>query len=311
MAKHGLGRGLGALIPESELEITVSPASGRNATVDEPVRAEAEASHGIRMVPLGRIRTSPDQPRKAFNEETLRELADSIARHGVIQPIVAEDDGSGGFVIIAGERRYRAAEKAGLREIPVIVRSFSHEKKLEIALVENVQREDLNPIEEAEAYRSLMDLTGSSQEEISEKVGKSRSAVANALRLLKLLPEAMSSVRSGTLSAGHARAVLSVLNPSDQVVLCRRIAEQELSVRQAEALAAELNNGGRASSAVHARKAPRPLQPEIAELEQRLIGYLGTKVTLKGDSRKGAITIEYFSLDDLERVIELMTNNRA
>lgn len=302
MAKFGLGKGLGALIPESEVEVHLESLEGGSRPVP---------TDGLRSVPLGKLVPNPNQPRKIFDEAALNELAASIRQHGIIQPVIVEESQDGSFLIIAGERRYRAAEKAGLREVPVVVRSFSPEKKLEIALIENVQREDLNPVEEAEAYKALMEHSSLSQEEVAEKVGKSRPAVANALRLLKLPEDILAALRSGELSSGHARAILAVLGPADQATLFRRILDEGLSVRQAEALASDLNAGKRPESAKKSDKPSRPLTVELKDMEQRLIGYLGTKVQLKGDEKKGSITIEYFSMDDLERVYDLMTGDKS
>ncbi len=301
MAKFGLGKGLGALIPESEVEVPLETREG------EARPAEAE---GLRRVPLGRLFPNPDQPRKNFDETALEELAASIRLHGIIQPVIAEDRGDGTFLIVAGERRYKAAEKAGLREVPVVVRSFTPEKKLEIALIENVQREDLNPVEEAEAYRTLMTAASLSQEEVAEKVGKSRPAVANSLRLLKLPEDILACLRSGELTSGHARALLAVANPGDQAVLFRRVLKEGLSVREAEALAARVNAGLLLEPGRKRDKPGKPLEVELAEMEQKFIGYLGTKVQVKGDSRKGSITVEYFSMDDLERLYDLMTGGK-
>ncbi|MBN2873511.1 MAG: ParB/RepB/Spo0J family partition protein, partial [Spirochaetales bacterium] len=214
MSKFGLGKGLEALIPES---------------------APEENGAGILSVPVSRLVPNADQPRKRFDDESIAELAESIKRHGVIQPLVVENDGSGGYRIIAGERRWRAATLAGLAEVPVIVKEYGREKRLEVALVENVQREDLNPIDEAEAYRQLMEATGLTQDQVAERVGKSRPAVANALRLLGLPADAMESLRSGAISAGHARALLSVLNPADRSAILRRAVDEGISVREAEA----------------------------------------------------------------------------
>lgn len=302
MAKFGLGKGLGALIPESEVQVHLENLEGEA----RPVPTE-----GLRSVPLGKLVPNPDQPRKTFDETALDELAASIRLHGIIQPVIVEDSGDGTFLIVAGERRYKAAERAGLREVPVVVRSFTPEKKLEIALIENVQREDLNPVEEAEAYKALMDAASLSQEDVAEKVGKSRPSVANALRLLRLPGEILSALRSGELSSGHARAILAVANPADQMALFRRLLDEGLSVRQAEALAAEYNAGKRPITTKKAEKGRGPLDVELREMEQKLIGYLGTKVMVKGDAKKGSITIEYFSMDDLERVFDLMTGGKA
>lgn len=293
MAKQfGLGKGLGALIPEPEpvpLALGGSDARG----------------DGVVYAPLGRLRPNPDQPRKDFPEASLAELADSLRRHGLIQPILVEESGDGTLMIVAGERRYRAAERAGLREVPVIVRSFDPTKRLEIALVENVQREDLNPIEEAEAYRSLMALGGRSQEEVADAVGKSRSAVANAIRLLRLPEPMLSALREGRMSPGHARAVLAVDDLGDREFLFARIVAEGISVREAETAAQELNAGPR-TKAQAKKKAEKAKEPEIRAVEERLIESLGTKVVVKGDSKSGTIAIEYYSLEDLERILDVL-----
>jgi len=301
--QFGLGKGLGALIPEPE---PVPLALGAS---------EEERRDGILRLPLHRLKPNPDQPRKTFSEESLQELADSLKRHGLIQPILAEDSGDGNYLIIAGERRYRAAERAGLREVPVIVRALTPEKRLEIALIENVQREDLNPIEEAEAYRSLMSLGDLTQDEVADAVGKSRSAVANALRLLRLPEPMLAAVRDGTMSAGHARAVLAVPDPSRRELLFARIVAEGISVREAEAAAQVMARTGEAGApgapgaAPAAHKAEKPREPEIREVEERLIEALGTKVSVRGDSRKGTIAIEYYSLEDLERIIGVLAKD--
>ena len=305
MAKFGLGKGLGALIPESEVEVRLESLEGREGE-HKPVVPE-----GLRSVPLGKLVPNPLQPRKSFDEAALEELAASIRLHGIIQPVIVEDSGDGSFLIVAGERRYKAAEKAGLREVPVLVRSFTPEKKLEIALIENVQREDLNPVEEAEAYKVLMEAARLSQEEVAEKVGKSRPTVANALRLLKLPAEMLEALRIGDLSPGHARAILAAASAEDRRELFRRILAEGLSVREAEALASDFNAGKRPAPARKPDSPRKPLDPDLRDLEQKLIGFLGTKVQVKGDAKKGSITIEYFSLDDLERVFDLMTGGKA
>ncbi len=294
MAKYGLGKGLESLIPAS-------------------VPAEPSATDsGILMAPVARLSPCADQPRKRFDDESIAELAESMKRHGVIQPLVVEDDGSGGYRIIAGERRWRAATLAGLSEVPAILKAYGREERLEIALVENVQREDLNPIDEAEAYRQLMEATGLTQDQVAERVGKSRPAVANALRLLGLPGDAMEALRSGAISAGHARAILSAVNPADRQVLLRRAIDDGISVREAEALAAAYNKGGRGSVPKPAKPAEaRRVDPELAAIEQNLIGRLGTKVAIKGDAARGSITIEYFSMDDLDRVCGIITGKEA
>jgi ParB family transcriptional regulator, chromosome partitioning protein len=297
VAKIGLGKGINALIPDID--------SGDEAKKE----AGPVGSGGERLIELDRIKANPDQPRRSFDDETLKELADSVRRHGVIQPILVEEDGSGGYRIIAGERRYRAATLAGLRDIPALVRSVSPEKRLEVALIENIQREDLNPVDEALAYRQLMDLTGASQEEVASRVGKNRSTVANALRLLKLPPQILEALKSGSLTPGHARAILSVVNPADQEILFKRIVADSLSVRDAGRDAGRLNSGDRGSSGGAVRvtvKAEDIRAPELREIEEGLIGSLGTKVAVKGSLEKGSIEISYFSMDDLERIFRLL-----
>jgi len=293
VAKTGLGRGLGALIPESALS------------------AADEGQGGIRSIPIASIEPNPDQPRKLFDDASLAELAESIRRHGIIQPLIVEAMDAGRYRIVAGERRWRAARLAGLADAPVIVREFGKERRMEVALVENVQREDLNPVDEAEAYRQLMEATSLTQDQVAERVGKSRSAVANSLRLLNLPAEAMEAVRSGAASAGHARAILSVTDPAKRGLLLRRVVSEGISVREAEAAATALNTG---SSPDAARKpapkaSPKAHDPDLAAIEQKLIDGLGTKVSIKGDAKKGSIVVDYYSMEDLERLIELITGD--
>ena len=294
MAKYGLGKGLGALIPESSEEAP-----------------QAKDGGGVRMVETSLVEPSPDQPRKRFDDQSIAELAASLQRHGIIQPLIVEQTPSGRYRIVAGERRWRAAGVARLAEIPVIVREFGRDKRLEVALVENVQREDLNPVDEAEAYRQLMEVTRLTQDQVAERVGKSRPAVANALRLLNLPQDAMEAVRAGDVSAGHARAILSATNPADRSVILKRIMDDGISLREAEALAAELNRG---ATIVDKKTAPKkdskPLDPNVAAIEQDLIGALGTKVTIRGDAQRGSITIDYFSMDDLDRLYGIITGKQ-
>ena len=274
------------------------------------------AAASIVSIPVSRMSPNADQPRKRFDDGSIAELAASIKRHGIIQPLVVEADGAGAYRIIAGERRWRAASVAGLDEVPAIVKEYGREKRLEVALVENVQREDLNPIDEAEAYRQLMEATGLTQDQVAERVGKSRPTVANALRLLGLPPEAMEALRTGVISAGHARALLSVVNPADMRALLARAVDDGISVREAEALAGVFNKGGRTADPKAVRQkaaghgSRQQLEPDLASIEQKLIGALGTKVSIKGDSRRGSITIEYFSMDDLDRVYGIIAGDK-
>ena len=285
MSKKVLGKGIGALL-------------GEEAEIDQA---------SISEVSVSALKPNPQQPRREFDETALRELADSIRQKGVLQPVLAEPSQDGTYVIIAGERRVRAARLAGIDKVPVIVRQFTAEEKLEIALIENVQREDLNPIEEALAYRNLADMAGLSQEQIAARVGKDRSTIANTLRLLKLSEPAQHAIEKGDLSAGHARAILSLVNPSDQQVLFKRIVEKGISVREAEELAAAFSAGKR--QAGKSRKAAQQAvrkDPEVREIEQKLIEKLGTKVDLRGTGKKGRIEITYYSADDLERLLEII-----
>jgi ParB family chromosome partitioning protein len=273
------------------------------------------AAASIVSIPVSRMSPNADQPRKRFDDGSIAELAASIKRHGIIQPLVVEADGAGAYRIIAGERRWRAASVAGLAEVPAIVKEYGREKRLEVALVENVQREDLNPIDEAEAYRQLMEATGLTQDQVAERVGKSRPTVANALRLLGLPPEAMEALRTGVISAGHARALLSVINPADMRALLARAVDDGISVLEAEALAGVFNKGGRTADPKAVRQkaagheSRQRLEADLASIEQKLIGALGTKVSIKGDSRRGSITIEYFSMDDLDRVYGIIAGD--
>jgi ParB family transcriptional regulator, chromosome partitioning protein len=286
MPKRALGKGIGALLGEND--------SSESSPVIE--------------VALASLKPSPEQPRQEFDESSLKELAQSIREKGVLQPVLAEPDTDGFYTIIAGERRVRAARLAGIMKIPVIVRRFSLQEKLEIALIENVQREDLTPIEEALAYRRLMDIAELSQEQVASRVGKDRSTVANTLRLLKLPEEAREALSHGLISAGHARALLALVSAVDQHELLKRIVENEISVREAEDMAAWFNKGkkGKPSTSKKSVASTTRKEPEIKELEQKLIEKLGTKVEIRGTVKKGRIEIAYFSSDDLERILQIL-----
>lgn len=294
--KKALGSGLDALLG-GDISLTM-PETGENN------------QNSVRNLPVSSLNPNPDQPRERFDQDALTELAESIRQQGIIQPILAEARADGGFMLIAGERRWRASKIAGLEEVPVIVRVFSPEQKLEIALVENVQREDLTPMEEARAYRHLMDALGISQQNVADKVGKKRSTVANSLRLLKLPENMRNAVEKGRLSAGHARALLAVTNPADQELLFEKIISQSLSVRDAEATATEMNRGHRGSGKPKSPRNPRSADrdPEISSLEQRFIEALGTKVSMKGSLTRGKMEISWFNRDDLDRIYEALIN---
>lgn len=322
MAKGGLGKGLDALLPQAQSEAGFSPAAVAKSALSEKRAGQPESASALKgssrtaesgtpagngtdiFVPVDLLQPNPHQPRREFDEEALKELAESIKEHGIIQPVLVEKAEGDSYYIIAGERRTRAARIAGLTEIPVRIQKFSDTKKLEVALIENIQREDLNPLEEAKAYYKLMELGNLNQEETARRVGKNRSTVANALRLLKLPENMQKALSAGTLSAGHARAILSVNDSTSRTKLFNRIIDDGISVREAEELAAEMNKGKISLS----KKTVKPADKRDADyifLEQNLIEKLGTKVSLKGNFERGSITIDYFSREDLDRLYNI------
>lgn len=280
MERKPLGRGLAALIPEAP-------------------PADAPSIETIARVPLASIQPGSHQPRKRFAEEALKELAESIRTGGVIQPLILRPRDGGGYEIVAGERRWRAARLAGLEAVPALIRRADDRTVLELSIVENLQREDLNPIEEAEAYRRLIEEFGLSQEEAARRVGKDRSTVANSLRLLKLPGSIQADVAAGLLSAGHARALLALPSPAAQMGLAERIKAQGLSVREAEALAAAKGRSPRRRPGPH-----RDVHVRMAE--EDLKRKFGTQVRIRGTQEKGRIEIEYYSAEDLIRLVDLL-----
>jgi ParB family chromosome partitioning protein len=309
MAHHtGLGRGLDALLPGGAATFYAAEADDADTTgKKQQPRQNPEPNDGsVVHLAVDRLVPNPGQPRKNFDETELKELADSIGRHGIIQPIIAADTGDGSYIIIAGERRTRAARLAGLTEVPVIVRSYTDQKRLEVSLIENIQRSDLNPIEEAAAYKNLMDFSSLSQEELAVRVGKSRSAVTNALRLLKLSADVQKSLESGEVSPGHARALLSVTDRKLREKLFREITGKGLSVREAEKRASTLNTVPAAEGEGETVKPAAKRPPEIDAMEEKFIGRLGTKVAIEGSLNKGRIHIDYYSMEDLERLYEIL-----
>ena len=298
-SKSALGKGLSALLPDDE----DLPAGLGDAPADTPGTDAAAGERALR-IPLEKLRANPNQPRKNFDGGDLAELADSIRSHGIIQPLIVEEAGDGGWIIVAGERRWRAARLAGLTEVPALVRSYSEEKRREVALIENVQRSDLKPMEEAMAYKALMELTGLSQDETAARVGKSRSTVANALRLLKLPPAAREALEKDELTPGHGRAILSVNGEAARERLLAELLHRGLSVREAEKRAASLNAAG--TGPAKARTGAPGRDPELNAMEDRFREKLGTRVAINGDMRRGSISIEYYSVDDLDRLLELL-----
>ena len=297
--KRGLGKGLSALLPDESAESSANQAD--KSSFEEKDEGIKERTGEIFVAPE-KLKANPNQPRKVFNEEELAELADSIRQQGIIQPIIAEDAGDGTYTIIAGERRARAARLAGLEQVPVVLRKYSDEKRMVVSLIENIQRANLNPIEEAQAYKQLAELENLSQEDVAARVGKNRATVSNALRLLKLPAEMQESIKKNELSPGHARAVLSVSGAKAQAVLFQEILKKGLSVREAEKRAAVL---GQESKSQKAAK-PKSRAPELGAMEDRFMLRMGTKVVIKGDLNKGAIMIDYYSMEDLDRLLEIM-----
>jgi ParB family transcriptional regulator, chromosome partitioning protein len=301
MAKPALGRGLGTLL---------SGATAAKYPVSTPVAvtaptADAPPREGVQRVPLARVVPCPFQPRKAFPAETLAELADSIKAQGIVQPLIVRDH-NGQLELIAGERRWRAAQLAGLKEVPVIVRQADDAAVLELALIENLQRENLNPLEEAEGYQQLIDQFQLTQEEVAAKVGKSRAAVANSLRLLKLSAEIKGYLRDGRLSVGHAKVVLALSGERHQKLAAERILRDGLNVRQTEALVAHLQERENSTATKAAPISTASRDTHVANLENQLRERLGTKVHLRYAQGRGALEIAFYSDVELERVLEIL-----
>ncbi|MBQ4159522.1 MAG: ParB/RepB/Spo0J family partition protein [Clostridia bacterium] len=292
MAKGGLGKGLGALFTNDTNPVTA------------PSLPEKESKDSVIMLKLSQVEPNREQPRKAFDEEKLAALADSIREHGVIQPILVQDIGNGQYQIIAGERRWRASRMAKIKEIPAIVRTYDEQTVMEVALIENLQRENLNPVEEALGYKCLMDEFNLTQEKIAQRVGKSRPAVANALRILSLTESVQKMLSDGLLSSGHARAILSLQTEVLQETLAERIVQEQLSVRQAEALAKILPNEKKKEKLKDKKKSV--LDIELEQLQKSIGNRLGTKVQIINGAKKGKIEIEYYGGDDLERILKLL-----
>ena len=282
MAKksHGLGRGLDALLPE----------------------ADESLSGGVQEIAIGDIDPNPDQPRRVFQEESIAQLAQSIREQGVLQPILVTPEDGGRYRIVAGERRWRASRAAGLDVVPCLVRDLDVIQQMEIALVENLQREDLNPIEAARGIRSLMQQCGYTQEAVANRLSKSRPAVANLLRLLTLPEEVMALVEKGALSAGHARVLAGMEDDAAKLALARETVDRGYSVRQLEALAASRKpETKRPAPARHA------LPTELRELESRVRETLGVRATLSGTAKKGKIVLQYYSQEELEHLSDLLS----
>jgi ParB family transcriptional regulator, chromosome partitioning protein len=305
-AKGGLGRGLSALIPQSptvQPEEAVAPsASETDPPVGSPPDGTSSAAGGLVNLPIASIEPNPRQPRQNFAVDRLEELAESIRTHGVIQPLVVTFGAENGrYHLVAGERRWRASMLAGLESVPAVVKDASPREMLELALVENIQRADLNPLEEAAAYRALVDEFGLKQEEVADRVGKSRAAVSNVMRLLSLPALVQEALAGGLIKEGHARPLLQLEDERSQLWLLDQIIRNDLSVRQVEALARRLAATPNPPEEAKAEE-PRPLFDEWKELEERFIHALSAKVSLSKSRRGGKLTIYFSSDEELDRI---------
>lgn len=292
MAARGLGKGLDALIPNVDIK-------GKNVIKDTDEKKEPDT-----IVKITKIEPNREQPRKNFDEDALQELADSIKQFGLLQPILVQDRKTY-YEIIAGERRWRAAKLAGLKEVPVIIRDYTDQEIVEISLIENIQREDLNPIEEALAYKRLLTEFNLKQDEVAERVSKSRTAVTNSMRLLKLCDKVQQMIIDDMISSGHARALISIEDPEEQYNIAQKIFDEKLSVRDVEKLVKNLNKPEKPKKE---KEEDKSLEVIYQDVEEKLKQSLGTKVAIasKGNG-SGKIEIEFYSHDDLEKIISLLS----
>ena len=302
--KSGLGRGLDALFPEktvqSKPKTVKTVKEEKKVAVDTKKSSQQETSNGERMMKISMIEPNREQPRKKFDEDALQELSESIKQYGILQPLLVSDK-KDYYEIVAGERRWRAAKMAGLKEVPVVVKEFSTQEIVEISLIENIQREDLNPVEEAMAYKRLIDEFHLKQDEIAERVSKSRTAVTNSMRLLKL-DSRVQQMMDEMISAGHARAILAISDPEQQYNAAMKVFDEKLSVRETEKLVKSILTPTKKKPVVS-----NPTEDAIYEsLEEKMKGITGTRVFIhRKKNNKGKIEIEYYSRDDLDRIIDL------
>lgn len=295
--KTGLGKGLDALIPTGSKKASPDKPAAKTAA---KAADATEVKKGVETVRLSKVEPNRDQPRKKFDEDALLELSESIKQYGLIQPIIVQKK-KDRFEIIAGERRWRAAKLAGLKEVPVIIKDYTDQEVMEISLIENIQREDLNPVEEALAYKRLMDEYHLKQDEVAEKVSKSRTAVTNSMRLLKLDQRVQQMLIDDMISAGHARTLITIEDPEKQYLIASRIFDEKLSVRETEKLVKALQQPEKKKE-----KSEKVYSFIYKDLEEKMKAILGTKVTLDHKSNnKGKISIEYYSQEELERIMDL------
>ena len=295
--KRGLGKGISSLMSGFDFDTQTDD------IITKTIKDERKDKMTVVQLDISHIRPNPNQPRKFFDEEALAGLAESIKSQGIIQPLTVEEIAPGEFSIIAGERRFRAAKIAGLEMVPAIVVSINEIQRIQMSLIENIQRENLNAIEEASAYQYLIDHSGYTQEMVAQKVGKSRSAVANSLRLLSLNDKMKDDIVSGAMSAGHARAILSLVNPADRELLRDKIVHEGLSVRDAEILAESYNKGHKLIQ----RKKSAEKNTEVVNIEEKFVSAVGARVEIKGSLDKGKLQIKFKSQKDLERLYALLS----
>lgn len=293
--KIGLGRGLKSLLSDTP--------STKNLTEVRPV-AQSQTS-GMSEILLSEIETNPFQPRKHFDQEALKELADSIKIHGIIQPLTVRKLANNRFQLIAGERRFQASKIAGLKAIPAFVRSANDQQMLEMGLIENIQRENLNPIEISLSYQRLISECNLKQDELAGRVGKNRSTVTNYLRLLKLPPDIQIALRDNKLSMGHARAIINIENADAQLYVFKKILEEELSVRKVEELVRDISATSKKSITPAKAQKSNPAR-DINKLQSKLSSHFGTKVSIKSDGKKGELKIPFLSIEDLNRILGIL-----
>ncbi|ALP88878.1 MULTISPECIES: ParB/RepB/Spo0J family partition protein [Clostridium] len=282
--KFALGKGLSALIPEDLVE------------------SEQQDEKGKMLIPLNEIRNDNNQPRKAFDNDKIAELTESIKTHGIIQPLILRKSDDGLYVIVAGERRWRAAKMAGLKDVPAIVMELSEKDVLEISLIENIQRQDLNPIEEASAYKKLLSDFNLTQEDLSKRIGKSRTAITNTMRLMNLDIRVQQYIIEGIITEGHGRALLGIKDKEIQYELSQKVIDENLSVRELERLVKRILEGKTSEE----KETNNELNPYYKEIKNQLQSYFGTKVNISNKNNKGKIEIEYYSEDDLQRILDII-----
>jgi len=300
--KKALGRGLSALLSDSrtddKLEVDIQP---QTTTASKTV-----ATGAIAEIPVDQIEVNPFQPRTHFDEAALQELAESIKVHGIIQPITVRRLSGNQYQLISGERRFQASRLAGLKSIPAYIRSADDQQMLEVALIENIQRENLNAIEIALSYQRLISECNLKQDELGERVGKNRATVTNYLRLLRLPPDIQIAVRDNRLSMGHARAIINVENPEKQLYIFKKTLDEDLSVRKVEELVREMSHRKAEKQENQEAGSSTPPNREISQLQSRLSSHFGTRVVVKSDGSKGEIKVPFFSVEDLNRIIDIL-----